>query len=321
MLFAPTTPVITLALLEDQDALQTGRAVQIDIFPSRIVPAEGYSMEEVVLTLIGHAHQHNFHMHWNSHNLNAWSHSGRDAHTITLPIATVYPGAVQAQDLASQAQLRDGAILVRLGTTTITIGTTVYQRAHFSTIGSTASEIHRAVSTLRQDTAIHPVISGIALGYMAKAAPTSMAEDLKIVHALCARAMPLCIESATKSGTAARNHGFELGQRLRRSLLQTWGLRPNTIGAPTGLRTAALFDQLVANAPDPSLHTGAQLYALLQGQPSAPDPHELAGLRAATQSAHQALALKKLGKAVDATIIQGIPSIHLKTGAARKKTA
>jgi len=313
MLFDTTQPVLTMVLHSTEEFPNSH--LLIDVFPNRIAPKAGYTHDDVILAIIGDAHC----IHtgqWSRYSLDHWTSYGQNGHAFEHPLATLSPNAVQACTLLHPAAAPSGAQPVAMGDNTITIGSHAFARAAFSYPAYTPPSQDEARRTLRAHQYTSPCMLACALG-MAEAS-ASQPRLLEFVPPICARYALLCTDAADRTGKAARAHGREVGIDIKVALKKSWMVRPNRIGAITGLIASPDLDDVRAALRVPDAMEAGRAMGALFAEISTLDPYVLTG-EDTPPTAHAAIQAKALGKQVDHALIRHTPVEALKPAARKAK--
>lgn len=320
MLFDPSARVITLVLHATSGLTSS---ILIDLFPDRITPTEGYTLDDAVLAVVGDAYQP-LHAGWNIYNTTHWTQFGKDAEPFFHPVALLQPGAIAINAIPHSSPAPAYAHAVHIHDTTITIGDMAFPTDKFCGKTYTQQAHERADGALETCAKIAPFHYGLALGMLEQAAHTAP-HAIPLIPAVCARFSPLAAEAGERSGRAARRHGLDICRNIVSAAQQAWYIRPAPANTPATMQASAAFARLCTHAPIPqSVEAGRALCDLVAHTPqhTAHIAAELAGLAdTPSTNAHHALHVRALGKAIDRALIAHTPAAHLKTAAARKKRA
>lgn len=317
-LFPTTDRVITLGLV----GYPGHKPIQLDVFPGRIQPRDGYTMDDAILAILASCLRE--HRGWLDGVLLEWTDFSDKHNAYEHPVARYAPGAVTQAFLIDERLLEPHAIVVRvqgyigdsiavtfLGTTT-TVADRFFLHAYTQT---NQAHIQRHLATHER----HQTHSfALGLGIVEATLSEHAYQDiLSTTSGVLARYARIGLEFAPSSGKAALGEGYMKGKTLVQHLFETWELRGTTLLEQRAMRsTPSLNARFDTYRSDPSFQAGQTIGRTLcgpgfEGRLMADEP--------ITMSAHDRLALRALHKRVDTLLIASLPETTLRPMAAKKK--
>lgn len=319
-LFPTDTRVFTLGLLGYPDQ----KVTMVDVFPGRITPREGYTMDDAILAFLATSLRE--HRGWLPIIIHQWTRFSETRSTMyEHPVAQYAPGCFAESLLMHPSLLPEDAIVVRIDRamakdhTVSFLGQThtIWNGFTLHTYGPEEQATkQRHMSTQKRNT---PEAFAMALGVITASLDTYTTPTIVSgTAAIIGRFARIATEFDHTSGQAAMKEGYAFGKGLVHHLVQTWELRGASLLDTANLASSQAFRERVAQYEDTPAFAAGQTIAraiLFEGI----EGSDLADNAAVGASAHATMALKTLQKCIDSLLIAHMPASSLKPMAAKKK--
>lgn len=295
------------------------QAFILDIFPHRLHPAEGFTREDMILTLIAMLDGMIHRSFYGTHNLSLLQQEALE-HPMGVFGRSCVIGTPGSDDTAQQVVVNDGFSIHLWDGRSFDLGD--FAPTPFTNIEARNAQI--SMRNLLLDIR-HDPIMGLVVGMVDELLPAKYDKDihkgpLEVCLQVAARAARLVQTEQGGSGSAGARHNFDRASRFLRDIDRQWICPPDRGWCPGMRLKGARWDELRENINHSLVEAGRKIAKALADRPLQDLTNQAAIFGDDPDlSNHQRMEVKRLLRLVDEMIEDEMPENCLKPAAAKRR--